>query len=130
MSAHKMASIAILAAMGGGLAAGCVSDRSTGNETLTATTCSAPSSAAGATVVFIRSFTFDPNAIHIKAGGSVAWVNCEPTNIPHTATDDAGSYDSGSLSPGAAYVKSFATPGTFDYHCAIHPGMKASVVVE
>jgi plastocyanin len=108
----------------------CFSDRATGAATGTGTPCSTPANAAGSTVVFIKSFAFLPPTIHVKAGESVVWVNCEPTNIPHTSTDDGGSWDSGSLSPSADFVHLFPTPGTFTMHCAIHPFMKATVVVD
>lgn len=110
-------------------AVACVSDRSTSNTTLATTNCTAPTTTAGATIVYIRDFVFDPAVVHVKPGGSVAWVNCEATSIPHTSTSDAGVWTSGSLAPGAAYVRVFADTGSFAYHCAIHPSMKASVAV-
>ena len=110
--------------------AACFSERSTSNATLNTTTCTTPSTAAGATVIYIRSFTFQPASVHVKAGGSVAWVNCEPTAIPHTSTADGAGWDSGSLAPNAAFVRAFPANGTFPYHCAIHPSMKATVIVD
>jgi plastocyanin len=92
--------------------------------------CSVPSSTAGATIVFIRGFVFEPAIVHVKAGGSVAWVNCEPTNIPHTSTSDGGVWESGTLAPSAAFVRPFSVAGTFPYHCAVHPSMKATVIVD
>jgi plastocyanin len=109
--------------------AACFSDRSTSAAPDIAT-CSAPSSTAGATIVFIRSFTFIPAQVHVKSGGSVAWVNCEPDNTPHTSTGNGGAWDSGNLAPGGAFVKSFAATGSFPYFCAYHAGMKATVIVE
>ena len=108
----------------------CVSERSTSSTSIDATNCTAPSNVAGSTLVFIRSFLFVPATVHVKAGESVAWVNCEPTSIPHTSTSDAGSWESGSLAPNEAFVRTFPTVGTFPYHCLIHPNMKATVVVE
>jgi plastocyanin len=107
----------------------CMSDRATSTAVSTGT-CSTPTSAAGATIVFIRDFAFVTPTVRVKAGTSVAWVNCEPTNIPHTSTADGGAWDSGSLAPAAAFTRTFATAGTFPYHCAIHTGMKATVIVE
>jgi plastocyanin len=108
----------------------CFSERSTATETLGVTDCSTPSNVAGSTLVFIRDFLFVPVNVHVKAGESVAWVNCEPTNIPHTSTSDGAGWESGSLAPNAAYVRTFPTVGTYSYHCAIHPSMKATVIVE
>jgi plastocyanin len=110
--------------------AACVSERATSSATVSTATCSAPSNTAGATIVFIRDFVFLPASVHVKAGGSVAWVNCEPTAVPHTSTSDGSGWNSGSLAPGAAFVRAFPTAGSFPYHCDIHPGMKATVIVD
>jgi plastocyanin len=109
--------------------AACVSERAT-TTTVTTGTCKAPTNTAGATIIFIRDFTFQPATVHVKAGGSVAWVNCEPTATPHTSTADAGAWDSGSLAPDAAFTRVFPANGSFPYHCAIHPSMKATVIVD
>lgn len=37
--------------------------------------------------------------------------------------------NSPTLNPGAQYMHTFNTPGTFPYHCEIHGGMQASVTV-
>jgi plastocyanin len=108
----------------------CVSERSTSTTPIDTANCTTPSNVAGSTLVFIRSFLFVPATVHVKAGESVAWVNCEPTNIPHTSTSDAAGWESGTLVPNEAFVRTFPTAGTFPYHCLIHPNMKATVVVE
>ena len=112
-----------------GLAA-CFSDRATTTATLGSANCTAPANAAGATLIFIRSFVFQPATVHVKAGGSVAWVNCEPTAIPHTSTSDGAAWESGTLNPNASFIRAFPAVGTFPYHCNIHPSMKATVIVE
>jgi plastocyanin len=118
-----------LALVAAGISA-CVSERSTSTTPIDTANCTTPSNVAGSTLVFIRSFLFVPATVHVKAGESVAWVNCEPTNIPHTSTSDAAGWESGTLAPNEAFVRTFPTAGTFPYHCLIHPNMKATVVVE
>lgn len=113
----------------GGITA-CLSERATSDQMLATASCAVPTNVAGATVVFIRSFAFDPATVRIKAGDSVAWVNCEPTNIPHTSTSDGAGWDSGSLAPMASYARVFPAAGSYPYHCAVHPSMKATVIVE
>ena len=110
--------------------AACFSERATATSTPGTATCSAPSTTGGATIIFIRSFAFQTATVHVKSGGSVAWVNCEPTNIPHTSTSDASAWNSGLLSPPGSFVRTFPTVGSFPYHCTVHPGMKATVIVE
>ena len=110
--------------------AACFSERSTSNTTISQTNCPVPTSVAGSAVIFIRDFKFATPTVHVKSGGSVAWVNCEPTPTPHTSTSDGGAWNSGSLAPPASFSRAFPTVGTFPYHCDIHPSMKATVIVE
>ena len=110
--------------------AACVSERATATTTVSTATCSAPANAAGATIIFIRDFTFQPANVRVKAGGSIVWVNCEPTSIPHSSISDTGGWASGLLAPAGAFVRAFPTAGSFPYHCGVHPSMKATVIVE
>jgi len=122
--------VAISVVLGSLAVVACFSERATSTTTVSTGTCSTPTSAAGATIVFIRDFAFATPTVRVKAGSSVAWVNCEPTTIPHTSTGDGSAWDSGSLAPAASFTRTFATAGTFPYHCAIHPSMKATVIVD
>ena len=79
------------------------------------------------------SFAFSPATLTIKAGTTVVWKNT--TQVAHTVTSDDGkSFDSGSSNPIApqsgTYSFKFATPGTYAYHCTIHPFMKATIIVQ
>jgi len=109
-------------------AGSCVSERSTG--TTSTDDCLTPPSAAGLPVVFIKQFAYIPAQIHVRAGQSVAWVNCESDGTPHTATADDASFDSKLLNLNDAYVRAFPAAGTIPYHCDLHPFMKAAVVVD
>ena len=79
------------------------------------------------------SFAFSPATLTIKAGTTVTWKNT--TAVSHTVTSDDGkSFDSGMANPIAAqsgtFSFTFTTPGTFAYHCSIHPFMKATIIVQ
>ena len=111
------------------VAGSCVSERATSVATGEGN-CLAPASTAGATVIFVKQFAYLPAEVHVKPGGSVAWVNCEPDGTPHTATADDASWASGLLSPPDAYVRPFPASGSFPYHCELHPFMKATVIVD
>jgi plastocyanin len=127
----RMASRAAVAAalVAGVVAAGsCVSERSTG--TTSTDDCITPPSAAGLPIVFVKQFAYIPAQIHVHAGQSVAWVNCESDGTPHTATADDASFDSKLLNPNDAYVRAFPVAGTTPYHCDLHPFMKAAVIVD
>jgi len=49
--------------------------------------------------------------------------------VQHTTTSDSPGWDSGPLSPGAAFTRTFNTPGTYAYHCNIHTFMHGTVIV-
>ncbi len=86
----------------------------------------AVNAAAGVT---IADYSFTPQVITITAGSSVVWTNNGPSN--HTTTSDDGlSWDSHDLKPGSTFPMTFTVPGTYNYHCAIHPTlMTGSVIV-
>ncbi len=78
--------------------------------------------------VEIKDFEFSPSTVTIKIGDNVMWTNNGPSH--HTVTADDGTFDSGDLSKGGTYIKTFYMLGTFDYHCSPHPQMKGQVIVE
>ena len=98
------------------------------------TSCTIPSSVPStAKVVKIQDFAFNPPQVSVARGSTVAWVNCAPSGSEsHTSTSDQAVWDSPSIPPGGAYVRTFdaAAGSTFDYHCVPHPFMKGSVTIE
>jgi plastocyanin len=49
----------------------------------------------------------------------------------HTATaDDGHSFDTGTLADGASQTISASKPGSYPYHCSIHPFMHGTLVVK
>ncbi len=88
----------------------------------------AASPVAGVASVRIANLAFDPEAITIPAGSAVTWTNDDAT--PHTVTAVDGQFDSGIFDTGASFSWTFPEPGTFAYHCQIHPSMQGSVMVE
>jgi plastocyanin len=84
-----------------------------------------PRTAAGVTVA---SFSFTPARVVVGLGDMVTWTFTEVV-MSHTTTSDDGFWNSGPRSNGATFARSFATVGTYRYHCAIHPFMHGRVVV-
>jgi plastocyanin len=87
-------------------------------------------SAAGGNTVIIKNFAFDPSSLTVKSGTEVTWTNQD--GATHTIVSDTGSpvaFSSGSLASGASYSFTFTQPGTYTYHCSIHPSMKGSIIV-
>jgi plastocyanin len=78
--------------------------------------------------VKIVDFGYSPGSVAIKAGETVTWTNTG--NRTHTVTGDDSGFDSGSLSTSDAFSNIFDTPGTYPYHCVIHPNrMNGTVIV-
>ena len=71
---------------------------------------------------------FAPNPVSVAVGGSVTWVNND--NVTHTSTANNASWNSGSIAPGSQFTTTFATAGSYTYHCAIHPGMVGTINVQ
>ena len=70
--------------------------------------------------------SFSPNPGAAKPGQTVAWRNAD--SVTHTATGTG--FDTGSIAPGATSSPiAFATAGTFQYHCTIHPSMVGTLNV-
>lgn len=80
----------------------------------------------------VKTFAFDPDPVRVEAGTTVTWTNRD--EILHTVTsgvrDDAdGMFDIELDGPGSVAEHTFDTPGTYAYHCSVHPGMDGVVEV-
>jgi plastocyanin len=82
---------------------------------------------AGGASVAVVDFAFQPGGVQVSAGGTVSWTNNGESE--HTVTASDGSFNSGTLSPGAGFSSTFSTPGTFSYNCTLHPEMTGTVTV-
>jgi plastocyanin len=101
---------------------------SAGSAAPSAATSQAPAApAGGSTAVDIKDFAFSPASNSVPTGSKVTWTNSDTT--AHTVTFDDGSADSGNLAPGSTFDHTFATAGTFAYHCTIHSQMHGTVTV-
>ena len=75
----------------------------------------------------IQNVAFSLNTITIALGRTVTWTNLD--GVAHTVTADDGSWGSSALGQGGTYSHVFTSPGSYPYHCAIHPYMTDTVVV-
>ncbi|MGH9022399.1 MAG: cupredoxin domain-containing protein [Acidimicrobiia bacterium] len=83
--------------------------------------------------VRIKSNRFRPNPNTVVLGTTVTWGNDDPYvhNITSGPRDNPEGRFSGDLIDATAAVSyKFAEPGTYEYHCAIHPDMNAQIVVK
>ena len=76
--------------------------------------------------IVIKSFSFQPSSLVIKAGTSVTWENQDPAG--HDVKSDV--FSSPILKTGEKFQFTFDTKGTFVYYCGIHPTMTGTIVVE
>jgi plastocyanin len=75
-------------------------------------------------------FVFDPATITVKTGDKVTFKNTG--KVPHTATADDSSWDSGNLNAGQDFTTPALTqPGTVTYKCTYHAslGMVGKIIV-
>jgi plastocyanin len=74
--------------------------------------------------VFIQDNEFEPRVAEVAAGTTVTWE--WQGDLPHDVEGD------GWASPvqhEGSFDYTFATTGSFDYECNVHPGMTGRVVV-
>jgi plastocyanin len=83
--------------------------------------------AASRVTIKISNFVFVPPTLTVKVGTRVTWTNED--NTAHTATADAGSFDTGTLNQGKSMTIQFNKPGTFAYHCSFHAFMSGTIKV-
>lgn len=88
----------------------------------------APAPATKTVVVTITGSKFSPQIIAANPGDTVLWVNKD--TLPHTTRSDGSLlWDSGTIRPGGSFKRVFQSTGSYSYGCAIHPGMKGTIVI-
>ncbi|HEV3232041.1 MAG TPA: plastocyanin/azurin family copper-binding protein [Candidatus Dormibacteraeota bacterium] len=71
---------------------------------------------------------FKPPSVSIKVGEAVKW-DWVDDSAQHSVTADDGSFDSGLAGKGNSFSFTFATAGTYTYHCSVHPLMVGKITV-
>jgi plastocyanin len=84
--------------------------------------------AQDANVVTIDNFTFAPKELTVAVGTTIKFVNHD--DIPHTVVEKKLSFRSKALDTDDAYSYTFATAGSFDYFCGLHPQMVGKIIVK
>jgi plastocyanin len=70
---------------------------------------------------------FSPTQLDALPGDTIQWSN--GSDRTHTVTADDGSFDSGDLLGGATFALTAGAPGTYAFHCRIHPDMTGEINV-
>jgi plastocyanin len=77
---------------------------------------------------------FDPAELEVQAGSTLVVANIG--GKPHTFTADDGSFDTGTITPGAeggrfagtSATLTLSKPGRFPFHCEVHPAAMKGVL--
>jgi plastocyanin len=99
--------------------------------TLLAISCWAGEGNAGgkprAHTVAIRAFQYVPADLTVATGDTVVWINEDL--VPHTATAEGKTFDSGSIAVKQSWQYVARDKGQFEYVCTFHSNMKATLTV-
>jgi len=79
-------------------------------------------------VVTIDNFSFGPGELTVAVGTTVKFVNHD--DIPHTVVEKNKAFRSKPLDTDDSYSYTFASAGTFDYFCGLHPKMVGKIIVK
>jgi plastocyanin len=77
--------------------------------------------------VTVANNQFTPATVRVQLGEQVTWTFEDAAS--HSTTSDEGFWDSGAQSSGDTYVQTFASAGTYGYHCSFHLVMNGRVAV-
>ncbi len=77
--------------------------------------------------VSITGFKYVPATLEVREGDVVEWKNADM--VPHTATADDKTFDTGKLEAGQAKRVVVRKKGEFPYSCDYHMGMRGKLVV-
>ncbi|MFP4499084.1 MAG: cupredoxin domain-containing protein [Vulcanimicrobiota bacterium] len=79
--------------------------------------------------IIIEGYEYNPNPLHVKAGQAITVMN--KNHIQHTVTSDDGkTFDTRLITTGNSAQFTIEEPGTYKYHCSIHPAMKGKIIVK
>jgi plastocyanin len=84
--------------------------------------------ASTGTAVGIKDFTYSPTTLTVAVGTTVTWVNHDEE--VHTVTSATSAFTSSGLGNEERFAQTFRQRGSYAYFCALHPHMRATVVVK
>ncbi len=81
-----------------------------------------------ANAITIDNFTFTPPELTVAVGTTIKWINHD--DIPHSVVNKDKVFRSKALDTDDSFSYTFASAGTFDYFCGLHPHMVGKVIVK
>jgi plastocyanin len=120
---------AVLALVAGCGGAGDTTGSGSGSQATVATspaTSGASAAPAGSPTLRISGFSYG-SPLTVRPGQKVTVVNAD--GAPHTVTADRGGFDVTVAGGSSATLTAPAKPGSYPFHCAIHPQMHGTLIV-
>jgi plastocyanin len=77
--------------------------------------------------ISVQEFKFAPSVLTVRVGTTVTWTNHDEET--HTVTSATGAFSSAGLGHEEGFSETFTRPGRYEYFCALHPHMKATLIV-
>ncbi|MEU6232318.1 cupredoxin domain-containing protein [Kitasatospora sp. NPDC047058] len=120
-------------------AAGCSSDGggastaspSPASPSPTATGTAATTAPATTLTVTIKDFLFHPDTLTVAPGAKITVTNEDSAEHTLTAVTPGKEFDTGLLATGkSATITAPSAPGSYPFHCEVHPNMKGTLVVQ
>jgi plastocyanin len=81
-----------------------------------------------ANVVTVNDFSFNPKELSVAVGTTVKWMNKD--DVPHSVVDKGKTFRSKPFDTNESFSYTFASAGTFDYICGLHPQMTGKIIVK
>ena len=88
-----------------------------------------PTTTATTNNISIANFAFSPNSATVNKGDTVVWTNNDSVSHHVVGDNPSDNLNGPVISPGQSFTFVFNTAGTFAYHCAIHPSMTGTIIV-
>lgn len=76
----------------------------------------------------IEGMKFVPEQLEASVGDKIVWKNDDL--VPHTATAEDKSFDSGAINQEKSWSYTVRKKGKIPYKCAFHPTMKGLLIVK
>ena len=77
----------------------------------------------------IRDTGFVPTEVRVKPNSLISITNDD--SLPHSVTSDTGTFDSNLIEAGQPIdMEGPSEPGSYPFHCSIHPEIKGVLIIE
>jgi plastocyanin len=78
--------------------------------------------------ITMENMRFQPEVLVVAPGDTIVWLNKDL--VPHTATSEAGGFDSSAIMASESWSYTVRKNGDFAYVCTFHPTMKGTLRVQ